>query len=149
MVHGGPLACRWFMVKEDLYGYTSGTTGVNGTCDATRTATITEGDKVQLTGGGFNQLQSWSAKALRQVNHRAGVLACRPSALCTGRGQAVCSELSATHTVLRSSPAATYRRCYLPLPEPCLPCQPRPICCAGGAEGARHGGLLRAGGQPV
>lgn len=65
--------CRRFLVKEGVYPYGSGTTGVRQTCNASRINAVDEADRVQLTGGGFRQLQQWSAKTLREVRRLLGV----------------------------------------------------------------------------
>jgi len=54
-------------VKEGVYPYTSGGTGKRQTCDAAKVSAVEEADRVQLTGGGFRQLQQWSARTLREV----------------------------------------------------------------------------------
>ncbi|KAI7845778.1 hypothetical protein COHA_000692 [Chlorella ohadii] len=68
-------AARRYVVKEGLYPYTSGATGVQKLCGSTLNAKdVGQVDKVQLTGGGFNQLQQWSATALRQAVQVAPVM---------------------------------------------------------------------------
>ena len=64
-----PQHCRRFLVKEGVYPYSSGTTGVGQACNASRIDAVDEADRVQLTGGGFRQLQQWSAKTLREVQY--------------------------------------------------------------------------------
>ena len=78
---------------------------------------------MQLTGGGFKQLRPWSAAALREV--RAVRSAC-------GQGSLSLEE---------DGPGLPAPCCNLPLAMP--------LCHAGGAGGARHGGHLGARGQHV
>ncbi|PRW61301.1 deleted in malignant brain tumors 1 -like [Chlorella sorokiniana] len=65
---------RQFLVKEALYPYTSGTSGKRKACNGTRLAAVEEADRVQLTGGGFRQLQQWSAQTLREAVRVAPVM---------------------------------------------------------------------------
>ena len=73
------------MTKEDLYPSTSYATGVAGACDRGRLERVDSADKVQLTGGGFQTLQQWSATALQQV--RAGEAAAGARVAHAGHGR--------------------------------------------------------------
>lgn len=67
-----PAVHRSFLTKEDIYPSSSFESGSASTCNKGRLERVALADKVRLTGGGFQQLQPWSATALRQVRARFG-----------------------------------------------------------------------------